>query len=66
MPGEEGSSERVFYGGTTKAEILERGNDRIGIQHWARDGITGIFLSLPALRAHASEADRFTWKAVEF
>lgn len=32
---------RVFYGGTTKDEILNRGNDRIGIQHWAREGITG-------------------------
>jgi hypothetical protein len=41
MPKEEGSSERVFYGGTTKEEILGRSNTRIGIQHWARDGITG-------------------------
>ncbi|KAI1335077.1 hypothetical protein F5Y15DRAFT_399502 [Xylariaceae sp. FL0016] len=37
----DGSSERVFYGGTTKAEILDRSNDRIGIQHWAQEGITG-------------------------
>ncbi|KAJ4184046.1 hypothetical protein NW767_013389 [Fusarium falciforme] len=40
-PIEEGSSERVFYGGTTKEEILDRSNGRIGIQHWAREGITG-------------------------
>ncbi|ETS83667.1 hypothetical protein PFICI_05543 [Pestalotiopsis fici W106-1] len=32
---------RLFYGGTTESEILEKGNDRIGIQHWAREGITG-------------------------
>ncbi|KAL6865490.1 hypothetical protein ACO1O0_001584 [Amphichorda felina] len=41
MPREEGSSERVFYGGTTKEEILDRSNDRIGIHHWAQEGITG-------------------------
>lgn len=42
MPREEGSQERVFYGGTTKEEILDRSNDRIGIHHWAQQGITGI------------------------
>ncbi|KAH7240763.1 uncharacterized protein BKA55DRAFT_648869 [Fusarium redolens] len=41
MPREEGSKERVFYGGTTKEEILDRSNDRIGIHHWAQEGITG-------------------------
>lgn len=41
MPREEGSKERVFYGGTTKEEILDRTNDRIGIHHWAQEGITG-------------------------
>ncbi|CAG1989651.1 unnamed protein product [Fusarium graminearum] len=41
MPREDGSAERVFYGGTTKDEILDRSNDRIGIQHWAQEGITG-------------------------
>lgn len=43
MPREEGSTERVFYGGTTKEEILDRSNDRIGIHHWAQEGITGQF-----------------------
>lgn len=43
MPVEEGSSERVFYGGTTKEEILDRENDRIGIHHWAQEGVTGQF-----------------------
>jgi len=47
MPKEDGSSERVFYGGTTKEEILDRKNDRIGIQHWAQEGITGQFSSYP-------------------
>ncbi|KAK7540347.1 hypothetical protein IWX49DRAFT_507229 [Phyllosticta citricarpa] len=32
---------RFFYGGTTAAEILDRSSDRIGIQHWAREGIAG-------------------------
>ncbi|KAI1648736.1 uncharacterized protein F4817DRAFT_53502 [Daldinia loculata] len=40
-PGEDDQRERVFYGGTTKEEILDRSNDRIGTQHWAREGITG-------------------------
>ncbi|RGP74758.1 hypothetical protein FSPOR_1337 [Fusarium sporotrichioides] len=43
MPREKGSAERVFYGGTTKEEILDRSNDRIGIHHWAQEGITGQF-----------------------
>ena len=33
--------ERVFYGGTTAAEIQDRHSDRIGIQHWAQAGIAG-------------------------
>ncbi|KAF2872623.1 hypothetical protein BDV95DRAFT_628226 [Massariosphaeria phaeospora] len=34
--------DRVFYGGTTAAEILDREHsDRIGLQHWAKEGIAG-------------------------
>ncbi|KAL2220348.1 hypothetical protein M432DRAFT_314157 [Thermoascus aurantiacus ATCC 26904] len=36
-----GQSQRVFYGGTTAEEINDRTNDRIGLQHWAREGIAG-------------------------
>lgn len=36
-----GQSERVFYGGTTADEINDRQNDRIGLQHWAKEGIAG-------------------------
>ncbi|RAL09061.1 uncharacterized protein BO97DRAFT_427733 [Aspergillus homomorphus CBS 101889] len=36
-----GRSERVFYGGTTAEEINDRNNDRIGMQHWAREGLAG-------------------------
>ncbi|BCS26933.1 uncharacterized protein APUU_51644A [Aspergillus puulaauensis] len=36
-----GQSERVFYGGTTSEEINDRKNDRIGLQHWAKEGIAG-------------------------
>lgn len=39
--GDEPSPERVFYGGTTAAEIQDRHSDRIGIQHWAQAGIVG-------------------------
>ncbi|KAF2635147.1 hypothetical protein P280DRAFT_523434 [Massarina eburnea CBS 473.64] len=42
-PGTDGSNveDRVFYGGTTVAEILDRSDDRIGLQHWAKEGIAG-------------------------
>jgi len=33
----------VFYGGTTKEEIIDASNHRIGIQHWAPQGIAGEF-----------------------
>ncbi|KAB8073264.1 hypothetical protein BDV29DRAFT_139250 [Aspergillus leporis] len=36
-----GQTKRVFYGGTTSEEINDRSNDRIGMQHWAREGIAG-------------------------
>lgn len=37
----EGQTERVFYGGATVEEINDRTNDRIGLQHWAKEGIAG-------------------------
>lgn len=36
-------ADRVFYGGTTAEEINDRENGRIGMQHWAREGIAGGF-----------------------
>ncbi|PSN64006.1 hypothetical protein BS50DRAFT_95114 [Corynespora cassiicola Philippines] len=43
VPGTDGKAikDRVFYGGTTAEEILDRTNDRIGLQHWAKEGIAG-------------------------
>lgn len=38
MPGQ---TQRLFYGGTTSEEINDRKNDRIGLQHWAQEGIAG-------------------------
>lgn len=38
-----GQTKRVFYGGTTAEEINDRKNDRIGLQHWAKEGIAGIY-----------------------
>jgi len=32
---------RLFYGGMTSVEIQDRNNTRIGIQHWAKEGICG-------------------------
>jgi kynurenine formamidase len=37
----EGVNGRVFYGGTTAAEIEDRTSTRIGLQHWAKEGIAG-------------------------
>ncbi|KAL1612221.1 hypothetical protein SLS60_000445 [Paraconiothyrium brasiliense] len=43
IPGTEGKKveDRVFYGGTSAKEIRDRSGDRIGMQHWAREGIAG-------------------------
>lgn len=35
------SSQRLFYGGVTSGEIADRSNTRIGMQHWAQEGIVG-------------------------
>ncbi|EXJ89626.1 hypothetical protein A1O3_02693 [Capronia epimyces CBS 606.96] len=40
-PTEEEPGRRLFYGGTTKEEITQPGGDRIGLQHWAKEGICG-------------------------
>lgn len=34
-------AKRLFYGGTTAEEIQDASNTRIGIGHWAREGIAG-------------------------
>ncbi|KAL1889885.1 hypothetical protein Sste5346_008609 [Sporothrix stenoceras] len=36
-----GSDQRLFYGGVTTSEITDRSNTRIGIHHWAQEGIVG-------------------------
>jgi kynurenine formamidase len=41
QPPEPGEHERLFYGGTTAAEIEDRSTSRIGMQHWAKEGIAG-------------------------
>lgn len=40
-PTESDPLRRVFYGGTTKGEITDHTNQRIGIQYWAQEGICG-------------------------
>ncbi|KAK0385334.1 hypothetical protein NLU13_7810 [Sarocladium strictum] len=41
FPTEADPHRRLFYGGVTKAEIEDRSNLRIGLQHWAKEGICG-------------------------
>lgn len=35
------SENQIWYGGTTEEEIMSPDNNRIGIQHWALEGIAG-------------------------
>jgi hypothetical protein len=41
FPTTENPAQRLFYGGTTAMEISDRSNNRIGMQHWAKEGICG-------------------------
>ncbi|KAF3343101.1 major facilitator superfamily transporter [Verticillium dahliae] len=41
---------RLFYGGVTSREIEDRNNTRIGLQHWAREGICGRGVLLDYVR----------------
>lgn len=41
FPTETDPGRRLFYGGTTSSEIQDRSNTRIGIHHWAKEGICG-------------------------
>ncbi|KND88048.1 hypothetical protein TOPH_07273 [Tolypocladium ophioglossoides CBS 100239] len=41
FPTPENPSRRLFYGGTTAMEISDRSSHRIGIHHWAKEGICG-------------------------
>lgn len=43
------STERIFYGGVTKEDILDRSNTRIGTHAWAQQGIAGKKSPLPPL-----------------
>ncbi len=40
-PTEDDPKRRLFYGGVTKEEIMDPTNHRIGMQHWAKEGICG-------------------------
>ncbi|KAA8649554.1 hypothetical protein EYZ11_006611 [Aspergillus tanneri] len=56
VPGQE---QRMFYGGTTAAEIQDRSNNRIGMQFWAQKGIAGRGILID----YASYADK---KGIKF
>ncbi|KAK7516321.1 hypothetical protein IWZ03DRAFT_360073 [Phyllosticta citriasiana] len=58
---------RLFYGGTTAAEILDRSSDRIGIQHWASEGIAGrgVLIDYATYAAkHGIECSAFSSHAI--
>lgn len=41
FPSDEDPERRQFYGGVSPAEITDRSSTRIGMQHWAKEGICG-------------------------
>lgn len=41
FPTKDSASRRLFYGGVSAAEITDRNSTRIGLQHWAKEGICG-------------------------
>lgn len=49
-----GPESRLYYGGVSAAEITDRSSDRIGMQHWAQEGICGRAVLLD----YASYAER--------
>jgi putative cyclase len=54
FPTPEDPDRRLFYGGVTRDEILDRSCVRIGLQEWAREGICGRGVLLD----YAAYADR--------
>ncbi|GAD92015.1 succinate semialdehyde dehydrogenase, putative [Paecilomyces variotii No. 5] len=40
-PTSENPSRRMFYGGMSGTEIMDRSSTRLGLQHWAKEGICG-------------------------
>lgn len=50
LPTDSDPNRRLFYGGTTAAEIQNRSNTRIGMQHWAKEGICGRGVLLDYVR----------------
>jgi hypothetical protein len=55
------TAERTFYGGTTAAEILNPKNDRIGMQHWAREGIAGTQRLKSFFNTHMFKTNELTY-----
>ncbi|KAN0108135.1 hypothetical protein V8E51_007877 [Hyaloscypha variabilis] len=68
------SKDRIFYGGTTKGDIMDSSNDRIGIQHWASEGIAGRGILLdyhlwastqsPAIKYSCFSAHAITFQSI--
>ncbi|KAJ5815636.1 hypothetical protein N7474_007413 [Penicillium riverlandense] len=66
-PTPENPSRRIFYGGVEPSEILNRSSTRIGIQHWAREGICGRGVLLDYARyaaKHGIEYSSFSDHAI--
>lgn len=67
MPTDSDPTRRLFYGGTTAVEIQDRSNTRIGLQHWAKEGICGRGVLLDYAdyaRRHGIEYKTFSNHAV--
>ena len=67
QPTESDPDRRLFYGGTTSAEIQDRSKTRIGLQHWAKEGICGRGVLLDYAeyaRRHGLEYTTFSDHAV--
>ncbi|KAG4424501.1 hypothetical protein IFR04_002379 [Cadophora malorum] len=59
--GPSNTPDRVFYGGTTKEEIMDISNHRIGLQHWASEGIAGRGILLDYQLWAASQSPPITY-----
>ncbi|KAI9734726.1 MAG: hypothetical protein M1818_006713 [Claussenomyces sp. TS43310] len=63
------SQDRVFYGGTSKGEIMDANNHRIGLHSWAKQGIAarGLLLDYKSYAdAHGIEYKNFSTHAITF
>ncbi|KJR87257.1 uncharacterized protein SPSK_01746 [Sporothrix schenckii 1099-18] len=59
-----GADQRLFYGGVTASDIADRANTRIGMQHWAQEGIVGRGVLLDYAAYAATHLPGLQYKAL--